>query len=438
MALERAARGARLHRRALHRRAELGWCEFATTAYVRDRLHALGVDRLVWGRDLLKSVARLGLPRADVRERARRQAIAWGVPESDVAEMDEHGTGVAAEIGGANLAHDGPIIGLRVDMDALPIVESDSAEHFPAREGFASEVAGVMHACGHDGHVALGLAVAEALVSVQDELPGTVRLLFQPAEEGTRGALAFVDADWLDDVDILFALHISGLSGLHTGAYSPGVDDLLATIKFDVVLHGRAAHYASAPEKGRSALAAASAIALLSQGLPRPPGTRALINVGRLDSGTARNVVPEHGQLEMEVRAETDEQAADLFAHVERLVSGVGMGLEVETGIQVVGRSPAAGSDKALASVVAAAGEKMALARFDGLTMEASDDAAAMMRRVQERGGRAVYLKVGSDLAGGNHTPTFDFDERCLPIGVELLTRSILASLDAGSPKQER
>jgi aminobenzoyl-glutamate utilization protein A len=242
-----------------------------------------------------------------------------------------------------------------------------------------------------------------------------------------------VQAGWLRDAEVLLAFHLSGLSGLRTGAFSPGVAELLSTIKFDVSLHGRAAHYASAPERGRSALVAASAIALLSQTLPRRPGARALINVGRLEAGTARNVVPEHGELQMEVRAEADELATDLFERVSKLVRSLGEGLEVETMTTIVGRTPAADSDADLAAVVAGAGDAMGLRRLDGLTMEASDDASAMMRAVQEAGGRAIYAKVGTDLAGGNHTPTFDFDERSLPIAVELLVRSVLDCMN-GAP----
>lgn len=427
-ALNEVAPILRDHRRSIHRLPELGWCEFATTAYVRERLQDLKLSRIVSGSELLPSVQRLGLPRNDVVERARARAVDHGVARADVDLMVASGTGVVAEL---NSDFPGPTIGVRVDMDALPIVESASDDHLPNSEGFASDVPGVMHACGHDGHVAIGLGVAEVLAALRGRLRGKVRLLFQPAEEGTRGGVAFVDAGWLDDVETLFTFHISGLSGLHTGAFSPGVTELLSTIKFDIELHGRSAHFASAPEKGRSALVAASAIALLSQTLPRKPGARALINVGRLEAGTARNVVPEHGQLQMEVRAESDQLATDLFDRVDQLARGIGAGLEVETSTTIVGRTPAADSDETLAALVAEAGSHMSLERLDGLTMEASDDASAMMRRVQERGGSAVYAKVGTDLAGGNHTPVFDLDERSLAIGVELIARSVLASMRA-------
>lgn len=415
------------HRRVIHRHPELGWCEFATTAYINEQLQRLDFDRVVWGSELLPSVTRLGVPRADVRDRAAALARDRGVPQSDIEVMAASGTGIAAEIVSGD---PGPTIGVRVDIDALPIFESSGAEHLPTAFGFTSEVPGVMHACGHDGHVAIGLGVAEALSKLRDRISGKIRLLFQPAEEGTRGGVAFVDAGWLDDVDELLTFHISGLTGLRTGAYSPGVAELLSTIKFDISLHGRAAHYASAPQKGRSALMAASAIALLSQTLPRRPGARAMINVGRVEAGTARNVVPEHGELLLEVRAESDELASDLFERVDKLARNIGEGLEVETATTIVGRTPAADSDASLAAVLAQAGSLMNLDRLDGLTMEASDDASAMMRRVQERGGSAVYAKVGTDLAGGNHTPTFDFDERSLRIGAELLVRSVLACMD--------
>lgn len=414
------------HRRLIHRRAELGWCEFATTAYLRHQLAGMGVDRVVWGKALFAGVERLGVPSAAIQEPAAERATAWGVPSDETGAMIEGGTGVVAEIVGA---FGGPLVGLRLDLDALPILESAEPHHRPAAQGFASEVPGVMHACGHDGHAAIGLGVAQVVCQLRGALHGRVRLLFQPAEEGTRGAAAFVDAGWLDDVEDFLSLHVSGLTGLRTGSFSPGVAQLLATTKFDVRFHGRSAHYASAPERGRSALMAASSVALLSQAIPRRPGARSLVNVGRLDAGVARNVVPENGELQMEVRAETDDEMEDLFTRVNQVVEGIGRGLDVETEVIVVGRSPAADSSADLAETVAAAGADAGLIRLDGLTMEASDDAAAMMRRVQDRGGSAVYMKVGTNLAGGNHTPSFDFDEDCLRGGVELVVRALLARL---------
>jgi aminobenzoyl-glutamate utilization protein A len=133
----------------------------------------------------------------------------------------------------------------------------------------------------------------------------------------------------------------------------------------------------------------------------------------------------------MEVRAETDDLAEDLFRRVDQLVKGVGGGLDIGSEIHIVGRAPAADSDETLVQTLAAAGGAMQLTLLDGLTMEASDDASAMMRRVQQRGGRAVYAKVGTDLAGGNHTPAFDLDERSLPIAVELIVRSVVSGLSS-------
>jgi aminobenzoyl-glutamate utilization protein A len=422
-----ASADVREDRRRIHRRAELGWCEFATTSDVLQHLAALRPRRLLWGEALFPDVKRLGVPRPSVMAAARERALDWGVSAGDVEAMTRWGTGVLAEFGGS----DGPVVGIRVDMDALPIVESAAPEHFPIANGFASEVPGVMHACGHDGHVAIGLGVARVVAALGDRVTRPVRLMFQPAEEGTRGGVAFVDAGWLDDVETFFSFHLSGLSGLTTGAYSPGVDELLSTVKFDIELQGTAAHYSSAPQKGRSALIAGSAIALLSQSLPRMPGTRSLINVGRLDAGVARNVVPEHGHLEMEVRGETDELATDLFERVDRLAKGIASGMEVGATTTVVGRTPAADSSPSLVRLVSRVGGAMGLRQLDGLTMEASDDASAMMRRVQDRGGVATYAKVGTTLADGNHTPAFDFDEEALPIGVELLVRSLVANLSS-------
>jgi aminobenzoyl-glutamate utilization protein A len=411
-------------RRDLHQHPELGWCEFYTTVTLRRYLEAMGMDALVWGADLYREVERLGVPEQDALALAARRAAELGVSGEELEAMSGGQTGLVAIIEGRN---PGPTIALRCDIDALPIMESAGLDHLPSSAGFRSQYPGIMHSCGHDGHAAIGIGVASLLDRFREELHGRVKLIFQPAEEGTRGAAALVEAGWLDDVDYFLGLHISGSSGLDTGSVAPGVYNMLATIKFDVYFRGRSAHFALAPHEGRNALTAACNVALMTHAIPRQPGTRSLINVGRIESGTARNVVPGEAKLLMEVRAEKDEVAAALMEQAERLIKGVGNSLEIETEIVKVGYSNAADSDLAMIEMVAkASGERGGLEVFDVIPFEASDDAAVMMRYVQQSGGQATYMKIGAALASRNHTPEFDFDEDALPIAIDVITRTIL------------
>src|SRR5262245_22189274 len=136
---------------------------------------------------------------------SRERAIVSGVDPNLVERMGRGGTAVVAELD----AGDGPVVGFRFDMDCLPILESSEAAHRPAAEGFQSLVDGEMHACGHDGHVAMGLGVATVLAGLRDQLGGKVRLVFQPAEEGAMGGAAAITARGLvDDVDHLVCAHL--------------------------------------------------------------------------------------------------------------------------------------------------------------------------------------------------------------------------------------
>jgi aminobenzoyl-glutamate utilization protein A len=416
-------------RRDLHRHPELGWTEFLATSRVLRELRELGVEQLAFGADLYGDVARMGVPPDDVLEAAAARAAALGVPDAELEAMRGGRTGVVATL---DSGRPGPAVAFRCDIDALPIRESDEPDHAPATQGFRSAHEGLMHACGHDGHTAIGVGVAAALRALGAPPAGSVRLLFQPAEEGARGAQALVDAGWLDGIDLFLAVHLSGQSDLRTGDVAAGVHDMLATSKLDVRFTGREAHFGMSPERGRSALTAASAVALLAHALPRPPGRRTLVNVGRLDAGTARNVVPGRATMLAEIRAEDADDAAALDAGFVRLVESIGTAFEVGTEVERVGASPAASSDPEAVELVRAATARLEGIRVRGVVpFEASDDAAAMMRRVQERGGRATYMKIGGSLTGTTHTPRFDFDERALEVGVAVVVATILHASEA-------
>ncbi len=415
-------------RRDLHRHPELGLTEFRTASLVAQRLRDLGLG-VKLGREVMDSASRVGLPPEAELEHAYRRAEAEGAPAEFLPALAGGHTAVLGTLTGAA---PGPVVALRVDMDALPILEDDTQAHLPVREGFASIHPGVMHSCAHDAHTAIGLAVAEVLSGMKDQLAGTVKFIFQPAEEGGRGALPMVNAGVVDDVDHFIAIHLG--TGVPSRTFRPDVLGHLASAKLDVTFRGRAAHAGSNPDEGRNALLGAATAVLGLYGISRHHAGPSRVNVGTLRAGSGRNVIAEEAVMQMEVRGETAEITDYMLARTEAVLRGAAQAQELEVDIRLVGRTTTAESDAALAAKVAAAA-----AGLEGVAIDpaphrtgGSEDATYFMRRVQERGGQAIYAVIGSDLPSGHHTPQFDIDERDMPWAIEALSRSILALVREG------
>lgn len=404
-------------RRDFHRHPEAGFCEFRTASRAAGFLTDLGWDVLA-GPDAISGSQRLGVPTAQELENAWELAARRGADPRFLTSMRGGLTGVVATLRGRE---PGPVTALRADMDALPIQEAQADGHLPAREGFGSQTPGIMHACGHDGHVAIALTLAARLTD--RDFPGTVKLLLQPAEEGGRGAAAMVAAGTADDVDRFFALHLG--MGLPTGTVCPAVPGLMANAKLRAIFHGVAAHAAMSPDAGRHALLGAAAAALAVHTVPPVPGHVTRVNVGALHSGTASNIVPDRAEMLLETRADDAAVCTQLEDRVRTLLSGAaagyGLGLEVER----IGAAMTASTDEAARDLVrqAALAQRIPLAPL--AAPPGSDDATAFMRKVQDRGGLAGYLAIGAGDHGPHHSPLFDIDESALPVGVRLLEQLI-------------
>ncbi len=405
-------------RRDLHRHAETAWTEFRTACVVAGRLQALGFD-VALGRTVMVDGARMGVPAPEVIDAAYRRARDEGARADLLREMEGGFTGVVARMAGAR---PGPSIAFRFDIDANDLHESRDAVHLPAREGFASVHAGAMHACGHDGHTTIGLGLAEVLTRLRAEWPGTVTLVFQPAEEGVRGARAMVEAGVVDEASVIVCCHLGAQSKV-TGHVVGGISGFLATTKLDAVFTGAESHAALEPETGRSALLGAATAVLNLHAIPRHSAGESRINVGVLQAGTGRNVTPGRAVLKLETRGATAAVNEYVEARARAVLAAAaamhGLGIDVT----IAGATPSATSDAALvARVREAAAQVPEVTTFEDTAFAtASDDACAFMRRVQERGGLAAYVILGAALASGHHTPRFDFDEAALPLGVKLL-----------------
>jgi aminobenzoyl-glutamate utilization protein A len=402
-------------RRDLHRYAEAGWFEFRTTSVIAETLEELGYRVLV-GKEIIDEESVMGRDESAIPGQKKR-ALDQGAREKWLQRMGDY-TGA---LGILETGKPGPVVTFRFDIDAVEVNEVQDETHRPFREGFSSVNAGAMHSCGHDGHTAMGLGLAKALAQKKGNLTGRVNLVFQPAEEGARGAKAIVEKGLLDDTDFFVGMHL-GL-GNPTGMIAAGATGFLCTTKFDATFHGRSSHAGVAPHEGRNALLAAANAALNMHAIAPHGKGSSRVNVGVLEAGEGRNVIPPAAFMKAETRGETEDIDAYMFDRASKVVSSSAAMYEVDCDIKIQGRGIAAESDEEMIDLV-----EKAASGVDAVTevqrygkLGGSEDATWMMQRVQERGGKAVYYLLGSDISAGHHNEYFDFDESCLSTGVQIL-----------------
>ena len=406
-------------RRDLHRHPEPAWREFYTTARVVDELEQRDLDALHVGPEVLAD-DRVGVPDDADLETWRERARDAGARADVLERLDGGRTGALAVVERG----EGPTVGLRVDIDALPIEEAEGETHHPAATGFRSETEGYMHACGHDAHTAIGIGVLDSIL--ESDFTGTLKVFFQPGEERIVGGEPMANSGHLDGVDYLYAVHV-GLDH-PSGEIVAGIDGFLAVAQFAAEFRGTSAHAGARPEAGDNAMqAAATAIGNL-YGIPRHSEGTTRVNVGVIEGGTATNIVPERVAIEGEVRGDTTDLMEYMEGKAHRTLRSAAEMHGCEVDIDALGRAPSARSDPELRDVVAGVARET-----DGVTslLEAdhlggSEDATFLMRRVQEQGGKAAYVGVGTDHPGGHHTPTFDVDEDTIGVGVDVLAGAIV------------
>ncbi|HCN6604951.1 TPA: p-aminobenzoyl-glutamate hydrolase subunit AbgA, partial [Escherichia coli] len=314
-------------RRDFHHYAESGWVEFRTATLVAEELHQLGYS-LALGREVVNESSRMGLPDEFTLQREFERARQQGALAQWIAAFEGGFTGIVATL---DTGRPGPVMAFRVDMDALDLSEEQDVSHRPYRDGFASCNAGMMHACGHDGHTAIGLGLAHTLKQFESGLHGVIKLIFQPAEEGTRGARAMVDAGVVDDVDYFTAVHIG--TGVPAGTVVCGSDNFMATTKFDAHFTGTAAHAGAKPEDGHNALLAAAQATLALHAIAPHSEGASRVNVGVMQAGSGRNVVPASALLKVETRGASDVINQYVFDRAQQAIQGAATmyGVGVET-----------------------------------------------------------------------------------------------------------
>ncbi|MFQ3319945.1 MAG: aminobenzoyl-glutamate utilization protein A [Natronomonas sp.] len=406
-------------RRDFHRHPEPAWKEFWTTARIVTELERIGVDDYYVGREVLAD-ERLAVPDdAELDEWMTRARDAGADPDL-LETMDGGWTGAVAVVEQG----EGPTVGLRVDIDGLPREESTDESHHPASEGFRSET-GAMHACGHDAHATIGLGVIEAVK--ESDFTGTLKVFFQPAEEVIGGGRPMAESGHLDDIGYLFALHV-GLD-YPTGETVAGIGDFLAVTQFYTTFTGYPGHAGARPEEGHNAVQAMATAVQNLYGIPRHSDGASRVNAGRVGGGTASNIIPEEAFVHGEVRGETTEIRDHTFERARKVFEGAAISHDCEFDIEVEGEAPSAESDEELVEFVhdasmAHPGVTQATRRG---AIGGSEDATFLMQYVQDNGGFATYVGVGTDHPGGHHTATFDVDEESLGLGVDVLTDAIEA-----------
>ena len=398
-------------RRDLHRHPETGWTEFRTASMIIGELKNLGYD-VKFGADVIDEKSMMGVPSEAELTDYMQRAISEGADLELVKKMAGGKTGIVATL---KTDKPGKTVAFRFDMDCNDVEEERSEEHRPAKEGFASEHKKAMHACGHDGHVTIGLSAAKLLAANKARLAGTVKLIFQPAEEGVRGAFAMMNAGVVDDVDYLFGGHI-GFKATADNCLVTMTDGFLATTKLDAEFTGVSAHAGAAPEQGKNALLAAAQAAISLNTIPRHSKGSSRINVGVLNAGTGRNVVPDIAAIKLETRGATTEIDEYMVTEAKRILNACAAMYDVKVKITMAGAAPACFADKELGHEVAELIEEKC--HYDEVVeyvdMGGSEDCGYFMERVQQHGGRALYMMYGTKIAAGHHNSYFDFNEDCL------------------------
>jgi amidohydrolase len=365
-------------RRTLHRYPELSHQEYRTSRYIVDKLKELHIPF--------------------------RYPVA--------------GTGILARLGPA-----GSGVALRADMDALPIQEKTGLP-------FASENPGIMHACGHDGHVAMLLGAAALLSRM--ELPGPVTLIFQPAEEGEGGARTMIEEGALEGVQAVFAGHIDrhyrvGEIAIDAGLISAYTDEFLIEIK------GQGGH-AAKPHETVDCLVVASLLVMSIQTLVSRevnPAYPTVVTVGRLQGGTAANVIADSAILEGTIRSTHSETRQKIMVGLNRMVKAMADLYNARTSINLVEGYPPVINHPVAARIAREAASLIITP--SGVVHQphpslGGEDFSYFLKQVP-----GCLVRFGArreDLNQPAHSPRFDFDEGVLPIGAAFLARTAIRALD--------
>ncbi|WP_273397913.1 M20 family metallo-hydrolase [Actinobacillus porcinus] len=404
-------------RREFHRFPEIGWAEFWTTSRIADYLEEMGFDILM-GKQIINEEFVRGR-QIVVVENGLANAKAYGAKDKWLDKMDGY-TGCVAIF---DSGKPGKTIALRFDIDCVNVTETKDPNHIPNKFGFSSINEGFMHACGHDSHITIGLGTALWIAQNKEKLTGKVKIIFQPAEEGVRGAAAIAASGIVDDVDYFASSHISFCA--MSGTVISNLQNFLSTTKIDIRYKGKPAHAGAAPQLGRNALLAAAHAVTQLHGISRHGEGMTRINVGVLKAGEGRNVIPTQATIQLEVRGENKAINQYMVDQVMQIAKGIAVSFDVEYETEIMGEAVDMINDPELVQLI----EEIATAQPQirqvqpTYAFNASEDATILGRRVQDHGGKAIYFILGADRTAGHHEAEFDIDENQLLTGVNIYTQ---------------
>jgi len=333
-------------------------------------------------------------------------------------------TGVVGLLRGGASKPRAKTIAIRADMDALPIHELNEID-------YRSRVDGKMHACGHDGHTSILLTVADILNKRRAELTGNVKFVFQPAEECIGGAKPMIEEGAMQGVDGIIGLHLIsdytlGRVGVRAGPIFASADRFILTIK------GKGGH-AAMPEASVDPIVISAYIVTALQTLisrETSPFSPAVITIGRIQAGTAFNIIPETAEMHGTMRAYSAEHRSKLARRIGEIATGIATAMGGSCQVEMIDGCPPCVNDPSMTEVVgkaavAAVGEKD-VDDSEAVMTTGSDDMAEFLEAVP-----GCYFIVGAsnEEKGANyphHHPRFNIDEDALPIGVEVLARAAM------------
>ena len=334
------------------------------------------------------------------------------------------GTGISAYIEGDS---PGKTILLRFDMDALPITENTGVD-------YASENPGLMHACGHDGHMAIGLGVARILAERKKELKGQVKILFQPAEEGLGGALKMIEAGVLENPrpDLVLGMHLWNEKPIGWLGISDG-PVMSASETFIIEVVGRGGH-GGMPHKSRDPITTSAAILQSLQTLvsrETPPLDSAVISVASIHGGETHNVIPEIVRIEGTIRTFSLERREAILSRFHEMVEGIAGAYQCTARIEIIDVSPPVVNDPQVAESLRNVARKLYPDHEIDANYQtmASEDMAFFMQDYP-----ACYIFIGSanpemGLTAKHHQPDFNIDEASLKTGTALILGAVFDTL---------
>jgi hippurate hydrolase len=363
-------------RRHLHRHPELGFACHATADFVAGKLAEFGIT------EIHRGIAQSGL----------------------VAIIEGQGAG--------------PTIGLRADMDALPITEATGADH-------ASTVPGVMHACGHDGHTTMLLGAARYLAQTR-QFRGRVALIFQPAEENGGGGKVMVDEGIMDRFGITQVYGIHNAPTQPTGRFLTTPGPIMASVDdFTVTFTGKGGHAAyhdQAVDPIPPAIAFAQGMAMIAA-RDRPPSQPLVISVTQIHAGTASNIVPETATVGGTVRCYSEEIRQMVAARTRALAEGIGQSYGVEVALDYEWNYPATVNDADRAAFAAEVARDVVGAGAVDEEYPAEMGSEDFSYMLESRPGAFLFLGQGGDIQV--HHPKYDFNDEIAPIGASFFARLV-------------